>query len=394
MIIILKRLLTILLLINLLVSCGIFRNKKGYFKSEYIETTLKLNDSITLNAIFDTGASFFSIDSLFSKRNLIIKNYFSHNIFGVGVSSKKAIIVTDTLKVEIENNNYNSAFNTIINLKSITGGKADAVLGTNLFQDNLVLISSKKNSLEIIKDSSKYNFSEYKKIPYEYINGKIIINAEIHIDSKLGFKGRFLVDTGYPGQLSLNSNSTNKLKIENKANPKAYYYSNMYGIGGKSEGFIFIAKSIKLSDYELNGIITDCTKDISGAFSLNKDFDGLIGYGLLKKFDIIFDFKNRTLFLKAGNEFEKILEYPNMGFSFIDRTDINKGFVINSIIKDSNAENAGIKLDDNIIKINNVNVTILNKNQYCKIIRCKKIKLTIKRKAELINIYINKKKII
>jgi hypothetical protein len=149
MIFTLKRLITILLLITLLVSCGIFRNKKGYFKSEYIETTLKLNDSITLNAVFDTGASFFSIDSLFSKGNLKIKNYFSHNIFGVGVSSKKAIIVTDTLKVEIENNNYNSAFNTIINLKSITGGKADAVLGTNLFQDNMVFISSKKKLLKL-----------------------------------------------------------------------------------------------------------------------------------------------------------------------------------------------------------------------------------------------------
>ncbi|UPT71840.1 MAG: PDZ domain-containing protein [Flavobacterium sp. JAD_PAG50586_2] len=384
-----EKIISLLLFMALFGSCTIFRQKHEYFINEALETNLQLNDSITINGIFDTGSSLFCIDSLIVNK-LKVKNYFFHNISGVGVSSKKAMIVTDTLKVTVANNHYTSSITTVTDIKRFAGRKLDAILGNMMFSENMVFVSSEQNSLEIIKDSSAINFSEYKKLPYKYINGKLIIDAKIDIDNNLSFNGKFLLDTGFNGQLYLNKNLQDKFNIESKIKKKAYYCSTTNGIGGKSEGFLFSAKSIRFAAFKLDKIAADCTKDTTGAFARNKDFDGMIGHGILKKFDVIFDFRNQVVYLKPGKEFTKLSARPKVGFSFVDRTDLNKGFIVNSIVKESNAEKAGLRLNDEIVVFNGARVENEGVDFIKEINTQKIVKLIVKRGTEFVNITFKK----
>lgn len=389
-----KKLIISILIAFSFICCGKLHVKKKYLYSEYLMSSIKLNDSINLETIFDTGAGFFYIDSLFSQRHIKVKNYFYHDISGIGSSTKRAMVVVDTLKLSMNSYNYDSAINAILDLKNFAGKEIDGVLGNILFREYKIFICSKKKTIQIIEDTTTIDFSKYKKIPYQYKNGKMIVEAETSINNKINFKGRYLIDTGYPGLLSLKDSISRDLKIEKNIANKAYYYSSMYGIGGKSEGFRFIAKSVQLSDFKLEKIITDCSKDSTGGFSTSQGFDGLIGYGLLKKFDIIFDFKNQIMYLKPGDDYNTIYKHPNMGFSYVDRCDIGKGLIVSSIIKNSNAEKSGIKLNDRIIEINNHKIEGITDSQLTKIKKKKKFKYKIIRNQNTIELKVKRNKIL
>ncbi len=375
--------------IFLFTSCNILNNKKIH-NNEYIIIDVKLNDTI-IKSVFDTGASFFYIDSTFAKKKFNFKNGFDYNIQGVGESETKAFVSTDTIKFSIDNVSYISKVNVVLDLENIINHKTGFVLGNNIFHNKKIFINTIQNTIQTITDSNSVEYSEYEKIPFLYQNGKIIIEAEIFIDKKNSFNGKLLVDTGYPGELSIN----NKTRIEQSLDKKKkiFYYSNSAGVGGKSKGYRFISKSINISIFKINKIITDCSNDSTGGLTNNQYFDGVIGYGLLKKFHLIIDYKNNILYLNPNSRFKTNFQHPQIGFSYIDKRHEGKGLLINSIIKNSPAEKAGIRLGDKIIEINNIKTENTN-NELENLFKNKKNHLKIVRGAKTFNINYNISKIL
>ena len=188
----------------------------------------------------------------------------------------------------------------------------------------------------------------YQKIPLIIIDNRFFIETEIKLDSNK-IKGLFMIDTGYPGTLTINSGIVNPKQITKKSN----YISG--GIGGESKGLTTNSNSIKIQNFIFKNTIIDISIDESGALA-NPKYVGTIGNEILDKFDIIFDRQNSALYLKEIQNLDKNFNKNTLGFSIIDRTDIHKGWIVTSIYLNSKAAINGLKIKDQIIKINGIPV--------------------------------------
>jgi S1-C subfamily serine protease len=89
--------------------------------------------------------------------------------------------------------------------------------------------------------------------------------------------------------------------------------------------------------------------DGTGAFG-NMNYIGIIGNGMLSKFNLIIDIVHSALYLKRFKEDQPPV--PNYDFGFRNRTDIGRGWIVSSLTRDGDAARAGLQLNDRIIAIN------------------------------------------
>ena len=77
---------------------------------------------------------------------------------------------------------------------------------------------------------------------------------------------------------------------------------------------------------------------------------GYIGASVLHNYNLVFDPAHNKLYYRPYKAYTP--EKRTWGFSWVNRTDIGKGWIVRSIYKGSAAEKAGIRLGDTIIKVN------------------------------------------
>ena len=86
-----------------------------------------------------------------------------------------------------------------------------------------------------------------------------------------------------------------------------------------------------------------------GAFKENI-YVGNIGAGVLGCYNLVIDIPNGKLYCRQFKEY--LSDGTMWGFSWINRTDIGKGWIVRSIYDGSAADKAGLKLGDTIVEVN------------------------------------------
>jgi len=77
---------------------------------------------------------------------------------------------------------------------------------------------------------------------------------------------------------------------------------------------------------------------------------GLIGNQILKRFNVIFNYERREIYLKPNGLYREPFEYSYSGMELYY---IAGAIIVGSIVKGSPADNAGIKEGDVVITIDN-----------------------------------------
>lgn len=301
--------------------------------------------------IFDTGSSDLYIDSIYYKNNLFLndKKVVKGKISGAGENKKIIRVIIDSINFKIDNQDaYSSKITPIIDIKNIVGKRGNGIFGLNFFMNKKIQLDYKNQKMILYDTINNSILKHYQKLPLIIIDNRFFIETEIKLDSTK-IKGLFMIDTGYPGTLTINSGIVNPNRISKKSN----YISG--GIGGESTGFTTISNSIKIQNFIFRNTIIDISTDKLGALA-NPNYTGTIGNEILDKFDVIFDRQNSFLYLKETQNLDKSFDKNTLGFSIIDRTDIHKGWIVTSIYLNSKAAINGLKIKDQIIKINEIPV--------------------------------------
>lgn len=353
----------------------------NYDRHLYFNVFLE-NKSLNGNFVFDTGASSLYIDSLFYK-----KNNFSHKklvkgiIDGIGANKRTVDVVLDSIIFNIEEISFNSNLTPLLDLRAILGEKADGIFGLDFFENKVIRIDYIEEEIGVSDSITDESLEDYQCISLIVEHNRFFINCKIWITDSTYVEGKFLIDTGMPDSLLLN-----KSTIDEKRIPQKIKYESFQGLGGQSYGYTFISKRLELGGFELTDIITDISIDSTGALA-NSGYIGIIGNGLLERFDIVFDGKNGSLYVKANKKFNAPFENPSLGFSYIKRSDIQKGWIVTSLYTDSPAAKSGLQNKDEIVRINNIHVNEL-KNDWLKVATNSKMRLNleVRRKSKILNI--------
>ncbi|WP_313387080.1 PDZ domain-containing protein [Chishuiella sp.] len=342
-----------------LISCSQTKEEYDFKYDGYLNFQIKFaKTNTTGNFIFDTGSSELYIDSLFYKKNLNNHKIVKGKISGAGEEIKMIDVITDSVFFNIakSTSSYFSRISPLLDIKNIAGKKRDGIFGTKFFIDKKIRLDYENQKMFLYDTINSYSFKEYKKMPLIKKGNKFFINMEVIINS-VKIKGLFLIDTGNPHTLSIN----NGIFSEDNLPKNTIYISG--GVGGQSVAHVLPASTVKIDNFIFRDVLIEVSIDKLGFLS-NTDYKGIIGNKLLDKFDVIIDEQSSTLFLKRNKNFSKEIENKTLGFSFVNRTDIDKGWVVSTLYLNSKAAKNGLKIKDEILSINNTSIKSLDDEKW------------------------------
>lgn len=217
-------------------------------------------------------------------------------------------------------------------------------------------INISQNRFAIIPDDSLVNTDKYCAIPIRVKYGLLPI-AELPITfykngQAYSFKRSFLVDTGTPMAFCIMDPDGELMAFVNSI-PHCQYDDALTEIfnrqGRAREHIKFILDSVAVQSFVMGR--ASCDVDI-GVRSTRKEFGddviGTIGMGILKNFDLIFDYRDSQLLIAPHGIEMQYYEQAEGGLGFTYSKDLRVSFVA----QNHNAQIAGLKPGDRIETIN------------------------------------------
>ncbi|MBK8888529.1 MAG: hypothetical protein IPN46_19170 [Saprospiraceae bacterium] len=161
------------------------------------------------------------------------------------------------------------------------------------------------------------------------------------------------------------------------------------GLGGNIEGYMGKIHRLQLGDIHFENMI-------SSFQALNEEVlkeekvvrNGLLGNMLFERFHVIFDFRNKKLYLKPLKNYNKEFEFDKSGLTVFAYGENLDKFYIKYVIENSLSEIVGLLPGDIILKIGCFSYRWYDLKKVNKILSGKTgkvIKLRIKRGNEILN---------
>lgn len=345
-----KKIFFLLVLFSLILfSCSLKVSKRDSIPIRYdgyLYLDVQLESKIHGNFVFDTGAPVLIIDSLFCKNNQLDYRTTKVKINGIGNASKIAQMITDTIRYKFENKEYcyNSSLALIFDLKSMVGENIDGILGAKTFAQKTYMLDYVSQNI-IFTDYAE----GYVVINSLFEDDRIYLPLTITLKNGKKISGMFLLDTG-SDQTILNNFAYMTDGIHNSTYKKKFIANG--GIGGDSNGYFLPIKEINIGEFKLKNVITCVSNDTLGMLA-NTDYIGIIGNDILDDFNIIFDHQKEKIWVKPNKNFDK--NKSRMFRSISIKQSENK-WIIAGIVEDTDAYKNGIRMNDQILEIDNVPV--------------------------------------
>ena len=218
------------------------------------------------------------------------------------------------------------------------------------------VISLSQNRLDIIPDDSLVNTDKYCAIPIRIKYGLLPI-AELPITfykngRVYSFKRSFLVDTGTPMAFCIMDPDSELMRFIETI-PNCQYddaLAEMFNRQGRAREHIkFILDSVAVQSFVVGR--ASCNIDV-GVRSTCKEFGddviGTIGMGILKNFDMVFDYRDSQLLITPHGMEMPYYEQAEGGLGFT----YSKSLRVSFVAQNHNAQIAGLKPGDRIETIN------------------------------------------
>lgn len=354
---------------------------------------IKVN-GVELNFLLDSGVEETILFSL--EDNPGVKFYNSEKITLRGLGSEAAIegLKTTNNILELDGlRSYQQLIYVILdqnfNLSSQIGIPVNGIIGYQFFKDHLVHIDYTRKKVSVFKnDNINQKKLEKKFTPSPitverfkpYLVGNVVLNGST-IEVKM------LIDTGNSDSVWLFQNLSEKIKVPAKS------FDDFLGKGfsGDIEGKRARVPEFSFDTYDFKLPIV-AFPDSSSIKSVRmvKNRIGSVGGEILKRFSVVFDYKNQKMYLKKNSHFSDPFSYnksgielKHNGLQWIKETvkleTVSMGisvdsagnkipndfrykftlkpiYAIASIRKNSPAANCGLRVGDIVITINKARV--------------------------------------
>ena len=169
-----------------------------------------------------------------------------------------------------------------------------------------------------------------------------------------GIDGVFHIDTGSRGSLTLTLPFVEANELTAKYGAKLETISGA-SVGGHVRALLARATTLQLGDITVQKPVTLLSLQSRGALA-DPDLAGNIGFGILRQFNITFDYPNSVLYFEKNANYGKPDVYDRAGL-WIERA--AKGYEVVDVVAGGPAAAAGVKAGDLIVGINGKAWTLL-----------------------------------
>lgn len=336
-------------------------------------------------------------------------------------SKNNVIRIGDAVKFQYE---LFAVFNDKIDFTPRLGVPVHGIIGYDLFKDLVVEINYSRKFIRLT-EPQQYKYKKCKKCEQfnlEFYNNKPYINAQVSID-KTTIPVKLLIDSGGSDAIWLFEDDS----LGIKQNGKFFIDFLGHGLSGSVYG-----KRSKIDEFLLKSFIfknPNVAFPESSAILFAKQFkerNGSLAGSILKRFNLIFDYRKAIVTFKKNSFFKHEFSYNRSGIELAhdgvrlitevdyklshdkglvsnDSNQINKliltpnykfslkpSYTIVEIRKNSPAARAGLELGDIVLSINGKSAhlyTLQNLMQKFYEREGTKVKLTIKRNERVFSVY-------
>jgi hypothetical protein len=361
------------------------------FINNLIVISLKINNSDTLRFILDSGLNNTLLldfpDSLKSTMQLGRKI----EIYGIGNGPPLEAIHSFENEITIGGITANHQDICIIehNVTGISnklGMRIHGLIGYSLFKDFIIHIDYERSQVTFYRpEKYKYRLRRKSMVFSLHIeNNKPYINFPVSIVKDKPIQAKLLIDTGasYPLWLLLSTNDSIILPAK---------FINTYlgaGLGGDLYGAVGKIYQIEIRDHVLKNIFTAFPDSSLLRTTLNNDDrNGSIGEEILRRFDIILDYRNEKMVLRPNHHFREEFRYNMSGIEVIAQVPELPIYTISTITDNSPGSRCGLQVGDRILEINREKTLNMKLSEITNILqqkKGKKVKLKIARDGDLI----------
>jgi hypothetical protein len=347
----------------------------------------QLNDlPDTLNFILDSGSSGISLDSATVEYFKLKPVPSDRTIRGIAGIKKVSFLYNQTLRfpgctvdsLDFHVNDYSI-------LTAVYGERIDGIIGYSLLSRYIVKLNYDSLKMEIWSHGTmRYPRGGYLIKPY-------ISTLPVHlarIRDEGAYTTRFLHDIGAGVCLMVSKDFADDSALIRKK--RKLFPKEGEGVGGTIVMNMTVVKELKLGPYRFRNVPTYIFEDDFNVTSYPY-LGGLIGNDILRRFNTIFNYQKRDIYLIPNTHYREPFDYS---YSGIELYFTDGQTVIGNVSEGSPAEQGGVKVGDIVVAINN-NFT-QNFNQYKTTLQSsnERVKLILRRKDELVQITFKVKSIL
>ena len=170
-----------------------------------------------------------------------------------------------------------------------------------------------------------------------------------------GVAGKFEIDTGAENNLSLNSPFVLRHDLVARYSAHVQGFAGE-GIGGRENAYFVRVRKFALGSLEVDSVVTELAEDKAG-IGADPSLAGIVGIGVLKRFNITFDYFHSTIYLEKNANFRRPSVFNRAGLAARITAE---GVKVASIFTGSPAASSGIVPGDLILSIDGHAGTDLN----------------------------------
>ncbi|EFC68242.1 PDZ domain-containing protein [Prevotella sp. oral taxon 317] len=315
----------------------------------YLPATI--NNKYPANILFTTNAN----------RQLVVDTTYLKEKCWQPPKIEKGLILreTDTLRLKASNTKHEVKFGNIAanfpymlitDIRNVLGKHADGIMWDTFFEYSPFEVNFQQKflrTLTAIPDSVKRN---YRCLPLTVRDSKFMIEAYVWFNNKR-IGGLYQLWLGGNDDILFTSyivKRHNLMAYKGKTRQLLAQYTNIGDTTTTTTTFA-LADSVRLGLQNIGPVVVSIPMPEASSHSRMYNA-GYIGAGILSSYNLVFDPAHNKLYYRPYKEHTP--EKRTWGFSWINRTDIGKGWIVRSIYKGGAAEKAGIRLGDTILKVN------------------------------------------
>jgi hypothetical protein len=315
---------------------------------------LKINDRGPFNFILDTGVGLMVITEPKLVDSINIQNKRTIKLPGLGEGEAFEAYVTPPLKIDIPGlTSYDVAAAILktdhFSLSNFAGIHIHGLLGYEFFNNLAVKLNFMDSTLTVYRPQDVRLFKKGNKIPITIEGHKPYLEAKVMLPNGTEQKCKLVIDLGAGHPVSLEN------MIKKHGLPQKFISANLgVGLAGPISGFLSRIDEIDFGKFKIKKVIASFPNDYDAETLkyLSVPRDGNLGTGLLKRFMVIFDYRDNALYLKPNSSFHDSFEHDMSGIEYYGAGEDFKHVIISRVEPGSAADEVGLEKDDEITSIN------------------------------------------
>ena len=313
------------------------------FEDNRIFVKCTINGQGPFDFVVDTGAGDLTIDRALAHRlNLRAEN--AGSLGGAGshtVAYSTAVVASLDLGTAHASNQQA----TILDLAPIRQGiglwHLDGIIGYSMLRHYAVEVDMDQRVLTLSRERLAFP-PDATPVPFTLNSGFIFVPARIQ-----GVPGTILIDTGDRSSLTLFGPFATTHDMYGRFGGVRNALTG-FGVGGPVYGDVFALPQLDILGARLTNVTTRASRQSGGAFA-SKIAAASIGGGLLRRFNVVYDYPHRTMYVWKSAQFAVADSYDRSGLWISVRGD---HAYIASLLPSGPASKAGLRQGDEILAVN------------------------------------------